>query len=338
MAIIGLGNALTDILVQLPDESLLHELGVERGGMYLIDSRKHHQMMSRIGHLPHSVAAGGSAANMVAGAATLGTRAAYVGHIGKDSMGEAFRRCQEQKQILPLLGLSEQTPSGKCISMILPDGERTMLTYLGAALEIDTRHMTCENLRGYKVLFIEGYLLNCPEVIEHAMKTAHDAGLLVALDAASFTVVREFKAYAEKLMDRYVDILFANEDEAAEFTGTQDPKEALEILARRCNLVVVKVGPQGSLIARGNERLHIGTIDATPVDKTGAGDLYAAGFLHGFTQEFSLRQCGEMGAVVSSKSIEVMGAELPGEVWNSIRPLIERIEAGERVVPSVILG
>ena len=139
-------------------------------------------------------------------------------------------------------------------------------------------------------------------------------------------------------MDRYVDILFANEDEAAEFTGTQDPKEALEILARRCNLVVVKVGPQGSLIARGNERLHIGTIDATPVDKTGAGDLYAAGFLHGFTQEFSLRQCGEMGAVVSSKSIEVMWAEMPGEVWNSIRPLIERIEAGERVVPSVILG
>lgn len=335
MAIIGVGNALTDILVQLPDESLLNELGVERGGMYLIDSRKHHQMLSRIDPLPHSVAAGGSAANMVAGVATLGTRAAYVGHIGRDSMGEAFRRCQEQKQIQPLLGLSDRTPSGKCISMILPDGERTMLTYLGAALEIDTRHMTCENLQGYKVLFIEGYLLNCPEVIEHAMKTAHEAGLMVALDAASFTVVREYKAYAEELIDRYVDILFANEDEAAELTGMRDPKEALETLARRCDLVVVKVGPLGSLIASGSERLHIGTIDAAPIDKTGAGDLYAAGFLHGYARGLSLRQCGEIGAVVSSKSIEVMGAELPEEVWETIRPLVRRIEEGDtRVVSS----
>ena len=163
MAIIGLGNALTDILVQLPDESILRELGVERGGMYLIDSRKHQQMMSRIGHLPQSIAAGGSAANMVGGVATLGTPAAYVGHIGADATGEAFRRCQQQKHIKPLLGVSEATPSGKCISMVLPDGERTMLTYLGAALEIDTRELTPENLRGNKVLFIEGYLLNCPD-------------------------------------------------------------------------------------------------------------------------------------------------------------------------------
>ena len=198
MAIIGLGNALTDILVQLPDESILRELGVERGGMYLIDSRKHQQMMTRIGHLPQSIAAGGSAANMVGGVATLGTPAAYVGHIGADATGEAFRRCQQQKHIKPLLGVSEATPSGKCISMVLPDGERTMLTYLGAALEIDTRELTPENLRGNKVLFIEGYLLNCPDVIEPAMQAAREAGVLVALDAASGAVLAvgaQAKAY-----------------------------------------------------------------------------------------------------------------------------------------------
>lgn len=334
MAIIGLGNALTDILVPLPDEALLRELGVERGGMYLIDSDQHNQLMSRIGHLPHSVAAGGSAANMVAGVAMLGTPATYVGEIGADAIGEAFRRCQEQKHIRPLLGLSDKTPSGKCISLVLPDGERTMLTYLGAALEIDTRNLTRENLRGHKVLFIEGYLLNCPEVIEHAMRTAHEAGVLVALDAASFTVIREYKAYAAELIDRYVDMLFANEDEAAEFTGTHDPTQGLEMLARRCDLVVVKVGPQGSLIAHGTERLHIGTIDATPIDKTGAGDLYAAGFLHGYAQGLSLRQCGEMGTVVSSKSIEVMGAELPDTLWATIRPLVDRIAAGDTEVVS----
>lgn len=332
MAIIGLGNALTDILVQLPDESILHELGVERGGMYLIDSKQHHHMMSKIGHLPQSMAAGGSAANMVGGVATLGTQAAYVGHIGTDATGEAFRHCQQQKHIKPLLGVSETTPSGKCISMVLPDGERTMLTYLGAALEVGTQQLTPENLRGQKVLFIEGYLLNCPDVIEPAMRTAKNAGVLVALDAASFTVIREFKAYADRLIDDYVDILFANEDEAEALTGTDIPEQALDMLASRCDIVVVKVGPNGSLIARKDERYKIGTIDARPVDKTGAGDLYAAGFLHGFTKGLTLKQCGEMGAVVSSKSIEVMGAELPECVWASIRPLIARIEAGQSVV------
>lgn len=332
MAIIGLGNALTDILVQLPDESILQELGVERGGMYLIDGKQHRRMMDRIGHLPQSMAAGGSAANMVSGVATLGTAAAYVGQIGADTTGDAFRRCQQRKRIEPLLGISEATPSGKCISMVLPDGERTMLTYLGAALEIGMQQLTPDNLRGHKVLFVEGYLLNCPDVIEPAMRTAQEAGVAVALDAASFTVIREFKDYADRLIDRYVDILFANEDEAAALTGTDIPEQALEMLARRCGVVVVKVGPKGSLIAHGGERYRIGTIDARPVDKTGAGDLYAAGFLHGYAKGLSLRQCGEMGAVVSSKSIEVIGAELPDRVWESIRPLIARIEAGESVV------
>lgn len=329
MAIIGLGNALTDILVQLPDESILHELGVERGGMYLIDSKQHHRMMSRIGHLPQSLAAGGSAANMAGGVATLGTPAAYVGHIGADATGEAFRQHQKRKHIKPLLGVSESTPSGKCISMVLPDGERTMLTYLGAALEIDPRQLTPENLAGHKVLFIEGYLLNCPDVIEPAMRTAKAAGVRVALDAASFTVIREFKTYADRLIDQYVDILFANEDEAAALTGSDHPEQALEMLAARCEIVVVKVGPKGSLIAHQHERYRIGTIDARPVDKTGAGDLYAAGFLHSFAKGLSLKQCGEAGAVVSSKSIEVMGAELPDDVWRKIRPLIDRIASGE---------
>lgn len=332
MSIIALGNALTDILVRLPDERILEELGIERGGMYLIDSEQHHRMMSRIGDFPWSMAAGGSAANMVGGVAALGTPATYVGHVGEDETGRAFRACQERKRIRPLLGVSDRSPSGKCISLVFPDGERTMLTYLGAALEIGTEQLTPENLRGHRVLFIEGYLLNCPEVIEPAMQAARAAGVLVALDAASFTVIREFRDYAEELIDRYVDLLFANEEEAAALTGCENPEQALERLAPRCEIVVVKVGPRGSLIAGAGERHRIGTIDARPVDKTGAGDLYAAGFLHGFARGLSLRQCGEIGAVVSSRSIEVLGGELPEEVWESIRPLVDRIERGERVV------
>lgn len=332
MSIVAIGNALTDILVQLPDERILEELGVERGGMYLIDSEQHRRMMNRIGGLPWRTAAGGSAANMAGGAAALGSSVVYIGHVGDDETGEAFQACQRRKEIRTLLGVSERTPSGKCISLVFPDGERTMLTYLGAALEIDTRHFATEYFAGRKVCFIEGYLLNSPAVIEPAMEAARAAGTLVALDAASFTVIREFRAYADRLIDRYVDLLFANEEEAAALTGAETPEGALERLAPRCGTVVVKVGPNGSLIARGTERYRIGTIDARPVDKTGAGDLYAAGFLHGFARGLSLRQCGEIGAVVSSKSIEVLGGDLPDEVWASIRPLVDRIERGESVV------
>lgn len=327
-----MGNALTDILVQIPDETILHDLGVERGGMYLIDNKQHHRLMERIASLPRKLAAGGSAANMVAGAAMLGSRSAFIGHVGRDETGETFCRCQQAKGVESLVGVSEGTPSGKCISLILPDGERTMLTYLGAALEVDTRHLASRYLQGREVFFVEGYLLNSPDVIEPAMRAAREAGLLVALDAASFTVIREFRQFADRLIDRYVDLLFANEDEAAALTDTDVPKQALEQLAGRCETVVVKVGPEGSWIARGSERCRIGIIEAHPVDKTGAGDLYAAAFLHGWTRGLSLRQCGELGAVVSSKSIEVIGADLPAETWAGIRPWVERIEAGERVV------
>lgn len=332
MAIIGMGNALTDILVQIPDDTILHDLGVERGGMYLIDNEQHHRLMERIAPLPHKLAAGGSAANMVAGAAILGAKTAFIGHVGPDATGEAFRRCQREKGVESLVGISDTTPSGKCISLILPDGERTMLTYLGAALEVDTRHLTSRYLQGREVFFVEGYLLNCPDVIEPAMRAAREAGLLVALDAANFTVIREFRAFADRLIDRYVDLLFANEDEAAALTDTDRPERALEQLAGRCGTVVVKVGPDGSWIARGAERHRIGIIEARPVDKTGAGDLYAAAFLYGWTRGLSLRQCGELGAVVSSKSIEVVGADLPAATWDEIRPWVRRIEAGERVV------
>lgn len=334
MAIIGFGNALTDILVQLPDENILRELSLERGGMYLIDHTQHQQMMSKISHLPQRLVSGGSAANMVSGVASLGTPAAYIGQIGNDPTGEAFRSHQQSKQITPLLGISATTPSGKCISMIHPDGERTMLTYLGAALEVGTQQLTPSNLKSQQILFIEGYLLNSPGVIQPAMRAAKDAGVLVALDAASFTVIRDYRAYADCLIDQYVDILFANEDEAAALTDSDSPRQALESLAPRCSIVIIKTGPNGSLIAHRQERYQIGTLQAQPIDKTGAGDLYAAGFLHGLAQGLSLRQCGEIGAVVSSKSIEVLGAQLPNDVWDTIRPLVTAIESGQSIVPN----
>ncbi len=326
--VIGLGNALTDILVRVPDERILGELGVERGGMYLIDGDLHQRLLTQIAPLEQKLVAGGSAANAVSGVAALGTRARYIGHIGADDTGRAFLENQRQHGVESLLGVSDGTPSGKCISIVLPDGERTMLTYLGAAVELDTRHLTPENLSGDAVLFVEGYLLNSPHIIEPAMQCARRAGARIALDAAAFTVIDAFKPYAEQLIAEYVDILFANEDEARSLTGFSAPTAALEALSSGCRTVVVKVGAQGSLVAHGDERHRIGTIPATPLDKTGAGDLYAAGFLHGLVRGLNIKQCGDIGAIVSSKSIETMGGQVPSGVWPQIKRLVAEVEAG----------
>lgn len=330
--LIGVGNALTDILVKIPDDKILDNLGVERGGMYLIDHDQHQKMMEEIESLPLVLAAGGSAANAMAGAAGLGSPAKYIGHIGNDPTGEAFRNNQIHHRVHPLLGISDATQSGKCISLVLPDGERTMLTYLGAALELTTENLTPDNLSDCSAMFIEGYLLNSPHVIEPAMKSARESGTRVALDAASFTVIEEFSTYAGQLIDEYVDILFANEDEARALTGHSDPGKALETLSSKCETVVVKVGADGSMIGQGDQRHRIGIIDAAPIDKTGAGDLYAAGFLYGWDKGLELKKCGDIGAVISSKSVEHMGAQIPQAIWPEIHRLVERIEAGEEIV------
>lgn len=331
MAVIGLGNALTDIVVTLTSDEILTQLGVAKGGMHLIDIDRHHQMTAMLENHHKEYVAGGSAANALSGIARLGTHAAYVGHICNDQTGREFEVCQAQAGIKSFLGQSSVTPSGKCISLVSPDGERTMLTYLGAALEIDTRHLSEMYLSPYNTIFIEGYLLNCPEVIEPAMQNARQCGLKVALDASSFTVVEAHREYIDTLIDRYVDILFANEDEAAALTGSSDPRVALEALAPRCEYVIVKIGAEGSLIAHNEQRLHVGVIDATPRDKTGAGDLYAAGFLHGMSRGLSLAQCGQIGAVTSSRSIEYMGAQIPADQWGKIRDMTRAIEAGDEI-------
>lgn len=329
MSIIGIGNALTDILVHIPDTRILDDLQLSPGGMYLIDKDNHHRMMDLLGDLPLTLASGGSAANTMNGLSKMGVPSAFIGQIGNDSTGEAYRDHQTRQGIRPLLHISPATPSGKCISMILPDGERTMVTYLGAALEMRGETITPELFTGNRIAYVEGYLLNSPHVIEPALESARREGLKIALDAASFTVIREYRDYALSLVEKYVDIIFANEDEAEALTGQSDPELALHELGRFCETTVVKVGAEGSWILQDGLKTRIGTIPANPVDKTGAGDLYAAGFLYGYTRGLDLKLCGDIAAVVSSKSIETVGAQLPERVWNEIHGMVREIENGK---------
>ena len=332
MSVIGVGNALTDIIVDIPSAEILDRLGFPVGGMYMIDEPSHLGMLDLLAEYPHGYAAGGSAANTVNGLAKLAVKAAFAGKVGNDRTGREFAGDQSANGVDSWLEVSDDLHSGKCISMVLPGGERTMATYLGASITSSGDQLTPERLGAHKILYVEGYIVYSP-LIEKAMKSAKNAGLLVALDLASYNVVEDNREYLHYLADKYVDIIFANRDEALQFTGCEPP-EALDVLAARCPVVVVKVGSQGSLMAMGGEKIHMGVIDAVPRDKTGAGDLYASGFLYGLAKGLTPERCGAIGAVLSSKVIEVAGPKMDEAAWSGIRSLVARIENGEKIVPA----
>ena len=204
-----------------------------------------------------------------------------------------------------------------------------MITYLGAALELCEADITAQMFEGYDCLYIEGFMVQSHSVIRHAIKLAKQCGLKVAIDLASYNVVLENRAFLLDIVDKYVDIIFANEQEAAAFSGEQEAEKALEFIAARCELAIVKVGTRGALIKQaGQEAMHVGIMAAAKrVDTTGAGDFYAAGFMSGLCQGLDLRQCGTIGAITAGKVIEVVGTTFGEEAWKEIFSLVEDVKA-----------
>ena len=175
---------------------------------------------------------------------------------------------------------------------------------------------------------MEGYLVFNHALINAGVKMAKEAGLKIALDLSSFNVVDANLDFLKELVRDYVDILFANEEEARSFTGLE-PEAALHEISKDCELTIVKVGKEGSFIKRDGEVIKVGVIPAKAIDTTGAGDAYAAGFFFGLTKGYSLKACGEIAALLSGKVVEVMGPNLPDNAWPSVKAEIEKIVAGE---------
>lgn len=326
--VIGIGNALTDFLVNLRNDDVLTRLNLGKGSMNLVDAELQRQIQGETADLPHTLSLGGSAGNTIRCMARLGTKVGYIGKVGKDSTGHFYEQALDNLGIAPYITHGKNR-SGRCLSLVSPDGERTMVTYLGAALELCEADITAEMFENYDCLYIEGFMVQSHAVIRHAIKTAKQCGLKVAIDLASYNVVLENRAFLLDIVDKYVDIIFANEQEAAAFSGEQDPEKALEFIAARCELAVVKIGTRGALIkAQGSERLHVGIMAAAKrVDTTGAGDFYAAGFMAGLCEGLDLRQCGTIGAIAAGKVIEVVGTTFGEESWNDIFSLVEDVKA-----------
>ncbi len=321
--VIGIGNALVDVLIRLDDEKIINELGFPKGSMQLIDAGTSALIADKTKDLKKEMASGGSAANTIHGLARLGMETAFIGTVGRDETGRFFEEDMKKSGITPLLFKSD-SPSGIANAFITKDGERTFGTFLGAGVELSGDMLKKELFEGYDALHIEGYLVQNHELIETALRLAKEAGLKISLDLASFNVVEDNLDFLKEMTEKYVDILFANEEEAKAFTG-MEPKEALHEISKSVDISVVKIGGKGSMVKQRELIVNIEPIKANPIDTTGAGDIYASGFLWGYLNGLGFEKAGYAGSLLASTVIEVIGAKFDDAKWDEIK---KQLQAG----------
>lgn len=314
--VIGMGNALIDILTRLDDDKVLSDLELPKGSMQLVGQEAIQRVLEATASYPRHQASGGSAANTIHGLASLGIETAFIGKVGRDEWGGFFRSDLERRNIKPIL-LEGKQESGRAFAFISPDAERTFATYLGAAIELEPRDVAEHLFEDYHFLHIEGYLVQNKSLIQHALQTAKKKGLQVSLDLASFNVVEENRDFLHEIVKNYVDILFANEEEAKAFTGLTDGA-ALHRLSEFSNVAVLKLGSKGSIIKHQDRVVEVAATEAVSRDTTGAGDLYASGFLFGLIHGLPIEQCGEIASLLAGRVIEVIGPKIDDQAWKDI--------------------
>ena len=321
--ILGIGSALVDILTQIPDEHILQELNLPKGSMTYVDAQTSVEIGKKLARYGNQMASGGSAANTMSGLALLGIEAGFLSKIGDDEIGRFFEKQMTDSHVYPKM-LKSTTPSGRVQALVTPDGERTFATCLGAAAEMSADDIRRDLFEGWDILYVEGYLVANPTMLDKAVTTAKEAGLKIAIDMASYNVVEESRDYFMQLIENYVDYVFANEKEAFALTG-MEPLQALDFIASRCDIAVVKVGAKGAYIKRGNDMVTVPPMKANVIDTNGAGDMWAAGFMAGFVKGENLAKCGQMGAIVAANVIEVLGTKMDKARWEKIHTAIAKL-------------
>ena len=315
--VLGIGNALVDIMTKLPDDSVLEKFSLRKGSMQLSERDFAEKINQETFSFEKSESSGGSAANTIHGLANLGAQAGYIGKIGNDTFGEFFSNDMKANGIQPFM-LKTTTDTGRAIALVSTDSERTFATYLGAAIELSDVDLTPEQFADYKYLHIEGYLVQNHALMLKAAELAKANNMKISIDMASFNVVEDNLEFLKDYVKKYVDIIFANEEESKAFTG-KEPEESLNELAEQCEIAIVKVGSKGSMVKSNDKIYHVEAFKANPVDTTGAGDLYASGFLYGLVNNKPLNECGRIGSLCASKVIEVIGSKMSEKTWEEIR-------------------
>lgn len=328
-SILGIGNALTDILAILPDDTLLEQFHLPKGSMQHVDRETGNKIWQVLKAMGVQYVAGGSAANTITGAAVFGMPSGFIGKIGDDELGALYRSDLERNGIKPNLLLGKEA-SGKAMVLITaPNAERTFADDMGAALEMTADDLKPEYFQGYDYFHIEGYLVQNQQLLRRAVELAKTAGCYISIDMASYNVVESNDAFLHDIVKNYVDIVFANETEAEAFTK-QQPRVAVDIIAEDCDIAIVKLGKDGSYIKSGEEFHYVKARPAKAKDATGAGDLYAAGFLYAHALGMPLNICGEIGSIIAGKVVEVIGPKIDIPRWKEAKKEIRELIAENR--------
>lgn len=308
--VIGIGNALVDVLVSVEDDFLGAE-DLPKGGMMLVEADQSDALYAKLG--PATERSGGSCGNTMAGLAALGGAGAYIGKVRDDAFGQVFRHD------LSALGVAFETapagdaaPTGKCLVLVSPDAQRTMVTYLGAATELTPADIDADAIQAAKVLYLEGYLFDRDEAkaaFAKAAEIAHAADREVSLTLSDGFCVDRHRAAFRHLVEGHVDILFANEDEIKSLYEVDTFEEALDRVRGHCKIACLTRSEKGSVVvtADATNEVPAEAVD-TVLDTTGAGDQYAAGFLYGYTQGMDLARAGRIGGIAAAEVIGHYGA------------------------------
>ena len=307
--IAAIGNAIVDVIGPADDAFLAAE-GMAKGSMALIDEARATQLYGRMNR--ELEASGGSAANTVAGVASLGGSAVFIGKVADDTLGDLYR--QDMAAIgatfsgTPLVG---GAATARSMINVTPDGERTMSTFLGAATELTADDVDAALVERSKTLYLEGYLfdpLEARRAFAKAAGLAHGSGRKIALTLSDAFVVDRHRAALLGFIETQVDVLFANEGELMALFETQDFEAAVAALRGKCDIAAVTRGEKGSVVLSASDD-YVVAVDpvAKVVDTTGAGDQYAAGFLFGLARDWSLAQCGALGAMAAAEVISHYG-------------------------------
>ncbi len=316
---IGIGAALVDFLVT-EKKTFIEKFVDELYGMTLVDRHKINEILEKTS-AEVSVVPGGSACNTIVGLANLGSSTEMFGVCSQDEYGDLFCKGLESVGVKnSIVCGSFEEGTGQVLSLISEDAQRTMLTSLGASGLLVPEYIP--DFDQASQIHLEGYLLFNQAIVESISKKIQTQK--VSLDLASFEVVEINKEFLTSFIPKHVNILLANEDEAKAFTGKSE-EESLEIFASMCDIVIVKLGVEGALMARGEERVRIKGSKVNAIDTTGAGDLWASGFFYGLQNFDSLEKAGQLANAVATEVVQVIGASISKDRWVILKDLAKKL-------------
>ena len=316
--LIGVGSPIVDSIAHVT-EAFIADIAGAKGGMELVNASEMKALIESI-EGPIVASPGGSAGNTTFAVSRMDLASKFLGKLGHCLQGQWYRQqFEKQGGNCGSFKVAGQA-NGHCLSMVTPDGERTMRTDLGAAMQLSPDEISVDDFLDCQHAHFEGYLLFNEALTRKLLSCAQAANCTISLDLASFEVVQASKSILPELLEKYVDIVFANEDEATAFCGAgKDYAAMAQALQRFCSIAAVKMGAAGAYIADGQSTQAISAdkVD-TVVDTTAAGDLWAAGFLYGWLQQWPLSTCAQLGAKMGAAVVQIQGSQLPAATWEHL--------------------